>query len=114
MLRLDTWQEILDTLRKNKLRTMLTGFSVAWGILILVVLLGSGQGLKRGVEYGFRDDATNSIWMRSGQTSVPFNGLRPWRQAQFTDQHYAWVRGGVRGVEHITSRFFIRGTLTVA
>lgn len=114
MFDLDTWQEILDTIRKNKLRTLLTGFSVAWGILMLVVLLGSGQGLKRGVEYGFRDDATNSIWVRSGQTSVPFKGLRPGRQVQFTNEDYDVVRGGVRGVEHITSRFFIRGTLTVA
>jgi putative ABC transport system permease protein len=114
MFRLDTWQEILDTVRKNRLRTALTGFSVAWGILILVVLLGSGQGLAHGVEYGFRDDAVNSIWMRSGQTSVPYKGLRPGRQVQFTNDDYDVVRGGVRGIEHITSRFFIRGNLTVA
>lgn len=79
----DAWQEILDTVRKNKLRTFLTGFSVvAWGILILVVLLGCGQGLARGIEYDFRDDATNSIWMRSGTTSVPWEGLRPGRTVQ--------------------------------
>jgi putative ABC transport system permease protein len=113
MLRLDTWQEILDTVRKNKLRTALTGFSVAWGILILVVLQGSGQGLAHGVEYGFRDDAVNSIWMRSGQTSVPYKGLRPGRNVQFTNQDYELVRHGVRGVEHLTARFFIRGNLTV-
>ena len=114
MLRLDTWQEILDTVRKNKLRTMLTGFSVAWGILILVVLLGSGQGLAHGVEYGFRDDAVNSIWMRSGQTSVPYKGLRPGRNVQFTNEDYDNIRQGVPGVEHITARFFIKGNLTVA
>jgi putative ABC transport system permease protein len=114
MLRLDTWQEILDTVRKNKLRTALTGFSVAWGILILVVLLGSGQGLAHGVEYGFRDDAVNSIWMRSGQTSVPYKGLRPGRNVQFTNADYEVIRDAVPGVEHITARFFIRGNLTVA
>jgi putative ABC transport system permease protein len=114
MLDLDTWQEILDTLRKNRLRTLLTGFSVAWGILMLVVLLGSGQGLAHGVEYGFRDDATNSIWVRSGQTSVPYKGLRPGRNVQFTNEDYDGIRTEVAGVEHITSRFFIRGNLTVA
>jgi putative ABC transport system permease protein len=114
MLRLDTWQEILDTVRKNKLRTMLTGFSVAWGILILVVLLGSGQGLAHGVEYSFRDDAVNAIWLRSGQTSVPYKGLRPGRNVQFTNEDYELIRQGVPGVDHITARFFIRGNLTVA
>jgi putative ABC transport system permease protein len=114
MLDIDTWQEILDTVRKNKLRTLLTGFSVAWGILMLVVLLGSGQGLSHGVEYGFRDDATNSIWVRSGQTSMPYHGLRPGRNVQFTNADYAAIRDDVHQVDHITARFFIRGNLTVA
>jgi len=113
MFDIDTFQEILDTLRKNKLRTLLTAFSVAWGILMLVVLLGSGQGLTHGVEYGFRDDATNSIWIRSGQTSVPYRGLRPGRTVQFTNDDHVEFRDQVPGVEHITSRFFIRGNLTV-
>lgn len=101
-------------MRKNKLRTLLTGFSVAWGILMLIVLLGSGEGLSHGVEYGFRDDATNSIWVRSGQTSVPFKGLKPGRQVQFTNEDHQEIRDAVPGVEHITSRFFIRGNLTVS
>jgi putative ABC transport system permease protein len=114
MLDVDSWQEILETIRKYRLRTFLTAFSVAWGILILVVLLGSGQGLSHGVEYQFRDDALNSIWVRSGQTSQPYRGLRPGRSVQFTNSDYEDIKANVQRVDHITSRFFIRGNLKVA
>ncbi len=113
MLDLDTWQEILDTIRANKLRSFLTGFSVAWGIFMLIVLLGSGEGLSHGVEYQFRDDAINSIWVFPGQTSVPHKGLQPGRRVQFTNDDRDEIRTGVGGVEHITSRFYIGGTLRV-
>lgn len=53
--------EIWTSVRRNKLRTFLTGFSVAWGIFMLVILLGSGNGLKNGVLSNFGNYATNSI-----------------------------------------------------
>ena len=113
MLDLDTWQEIVDTIRANKLRSFLTGFSVAWGIFMLIVLLGSGVGLGHGVEYQFRDDAVNSIWVFPGQTSVPYKGLQPGRRVQLTNEDHDDVASGVEGVEHISSRYFIRGSVQV-
>ena len=114
MLDLDKWQEIFDTIRKNKLRTFLTGFSVAWGIFMLILLLGSGQGLSNGVEYGFRDDAINSIWIRSGQTSIPHKGMQPGRDIQFTNADHDTVRDTIPGVVHTTSRFYLPGNVIVS
>ena len=114
MLDLDTWQEVLDTVRSNKLRSFLTGFSVAWGIFMLVVLLGSGEGLSHGVEYQFRDDAINSLWIYTGQTSVPYNGLGPGRNVQLTNEDHDEIAGSVPGAEHVTSRFYIRGAVNVS
>ena len=114
MFDLDHWQEIFSSIRQNKLRTFLTGFAVAWGILMLVVLLGSGTGLANGIEYQFRDDAMNSIWVRSGTTSLPHKGLRAGRDLRFTNADYAKTKFEIDGVEHITARFYPRGELAVS
>src|SRR5438045_9651517 len=100
MFDLDTWQEIFETLRRNKLRTALTGFSVAWGIFMLVVLLGSGTGMANGVVYQFRDDAINSIWLSAGQTSKPYNGMQPGRKLQIDNRDYDQVPAPVRCAEY--------------
>ena len=75
--------ELWSTLRHNKLRTLLTGLSVAWGTFMLVLLLGAGRGLENGVAWEFRDDAVNSIWVFTGRTSIPFAGRGPGRAASF-------------------------------
>jgi len=102
---LDKFQEIFSTIQKNRLRTFLTGFSVAWGIFMLIILLGSGTGLEKGVKSLFKD-ATNSIWVRRGQTSLPYKGLQPGRRIQFTNADYEDVKTNVKGIEHITARFY--------
>ena len=73
----DALQEIFATLSRNRLRTALTALSVAWGMLMLVVLLGAGRGLAKGAAYEFRDDAVNSLWLYAGKTSRPFAGRGP-------------------------------------
>ncbi|MBT8356509.1 MAG: ABC transporter permease [Deltaproteobacteria bacterium] len=102
---LDKFQEIFSTIRKNRLRTFLTGFAVAWGIFMLIILLGSGTGLEKGVKNLFKD-ATNSVWVRRGMTSLPHKGLQPGRSIQFTNADYEDVKTTVTGVEHITARFY--------
>lgn len=81
----DLFQEISQTLRKNKLRTVLTGLSVSWGIFILIVLLGAGNGLKNGVTENFSDRAVNRVTLWSGTTSMPHNGLKSGRRLQFSE-----------------------------
>ena len=72
--------EIWTSVRRNKLRTFLTGFSVAWGIFMLVILLGSGNGLKNGVTSNFGNYATNSIDLYGGRTSKPYMGYQKGRR----------------------------------
>jgi len=74
MFELDNWIEIFTTLRKNKLRTFLTGFSVAWGIFMLIILLASGKGLQNAIMEGFGNQATNFVSMWAQPTSMPYKG----------------------------------------
>lgn len=105
----DTWREVLDVMRRNKLRTSLTALSVAWGIFMLVLLIAAGNGLQHGVEHDFRDDATNSIWVRQGKTSLPFAGHAPGRPVRFDNADLEAVRREVPGVEHMSGRYYLRG-----
>ena len=72
----DRWLEIFDSIKKNKLRTFLSGFTVALGILIFVVLFGFGNGLDNTFDKFFKDDALNTMWVRSGRTSKAYMGYK--------------------------------------
>ncbi len=104
MFDLNIWQEIMMTLGKNKLRTILTGFSVAWGIFILIVLLGSGTGLENGVKSEFSGDAVNSLWINAGKTSVAYRGLQPNREIRFTNEDKEQIAMKHKDAENLTGR----------
>jgi putative ABC transport system permease protein len=79
----DNWQEILATIRKNKLRTFLTMLGVFWGIFMLVIMLGSGNGLRNGVLKDFSGTATNSFFVWTQQTNKAYKGFKPGRHFNY-------------------------------
>ena len=104
---MDLFQEIFSTIQSNKLRTFLTGSSVAWGIFMLILLLGSGTGIENGVKNEFKAIATNGIWIHQGQTSLPFKGMPLGRPVKFVNADYEDIKTSVEKVEHITARYYL-------
>ncbi|MBP6610966.1 MAG: ABC transporter permease [Paludibacter sp.] len=92
-------QEIFASLKHNKLRTILTGLSVSWGIFILIVLLAAGNGLQNGVTSNFSDRATNMVQMWPGRTSMPYKGLKSGRSLSFSDKQILAVKENLDGTE---------------
>ena len=88
MFDIERWQEIFETLRKNKLQTLLTGLSVASGIFILVILLGFSSGIQNGVKAQFEKDATNQINIWTRRTTKEYKGLNPGRRIQLKNQDF--------------------------
>ena len=114
MFDLDKWEEIFSTLQKNKLRTFLTAFGVFWGILMLIILLGAGKGLENGVARSMLLDATNSIWFFTDRTSIPFKGLPPGRELQFTEEDLQALEENIDGIEILSPENYLSGNYTVS
>ncbi|PWL39279.1 ABC transporter ATP-binding protein [Flagellimonas aquimarina] len=109
MFDIERWQEIFDTIRKNKLRTFLTGLSVASGIFILVILLGFGQGMQNGIEKEFKQDATTSVWAWPGVTAKEHMGLNPGRRIRFKNNDYEMAGRLFKDkIEYESPRVFVR------
>lgn len=128
MFDLERWQEIFETLSKNKLRTFLTGLSVASGIFILVILLGFSKGIENGVKSQFEQDATNRISIWTGVTTKSYKGLNPGRYIQLKNSSFDAVEnkyddyleyrtkdymiwGGTVTYGNETGNYRVRGTL---
>ncbi len=83
MFDLDRWREIFQAISKNKLRTVLSGFTIAFAILLFTLLFGIGNGLKNMFETQFAGDSQNSVYVYSGRTTKPYRGLQSGRRIQF-------------------------------
>ena len=89
---LELIHEIWSTLRQNKLRTTLTGFAVSWGIFIIVVLIGSGNGLMNALMNNAGDEIRRIIRVYPGSTSIPYQGMRENTRIRFSDRDMAFSK----------------------
>ncbi|MEN1784261.1 MAG: ABC transporter permease [Bacteroidota bacterium] len=93
------------------MRTFLTGFSVGWAIFILVMLLASVNGMQNGFVGQFNDDATNSIFIRSSETTKAYGGFEAGRRIQFKNDDIDYLKKSFKNdIEYISPRYYSRVT----
>ncbi len=100
----DTWQEVYDSLTKNKLRSVLTMIGVWWGILLLIGLLGSARGIENAFNKLFGDFATNSVFVWGQNTSIPFRGFQEGRTVELSMSDVTKIRENIEGIEFVVPR----------
>ena len=106
---LDTYREILDTLTRNKARSFLTGFGVFWGVFMLIVLMGGGQGLKEMLQRNFAGFATNSALVWAQPTSKAYKGFRKGRFWTMDYKDVDRIRQSVPELDIVTPLLFSSG-----
>jgi len=120
---IDTWQEVYDSMSKNKLRTFITMIGVWWGILLLIGLLGAARGMENKFNSIFGDFATNSMFVWGQSTSKPFKGFQEGKRVQITLTDVQKIRDNIEGIEFVVPRNqnsslvvrkFLSGNFTVA
>ena len=101
---IDTWQELKESLTKNKLRTFITMIGVWWGILLLIGLLGSAKGIENKFSVQFGDYATNSVFIWGQSTSMAFKGYQEGRFPRLKFSHLEKIKNQVRGIKFLLPR----------
>ncbi|MBN1414317.1 MAG: ABC transporter permease [Bacteroidales bacterium] len=100
----DRWQEIYSTLKSNKLRTFMTAFGVFWGIFMLIIMMGSGNGLENSVFDGFQDYATNSAFIWTRMTTMPYKGLPRGRWWLFDNDDMKALKDNIQEIDLLAPR----------
>lgn len=108
---MDFWSEIFMALRRNKLRTILTGFAISWGIFMLIILLSVGNGLKNGVNTNFADRAKNTYTIWSSSTELPYKGHKANRWITLSDKDIEYLENHLHHVDEVSPVFSKGGTL---
>ncbi len=113
----DTWQEVMDSMTKNKLRTIITMIGVWWGILLLIGLLGAARGMENSFNRSFSDFATNSVFIWGQSTSIPFKGFQEGKRVVLKLGDAKKIEENVEGIEFVVPRnqsqgFVVNGLLS--
>lgn len=103
------FSEIATSLKRNRLRTFLTGFSISWGIFMLIILLAAGNGLKNGVTSNFGDRAVNKVTIYGGYTSEPYKGNPKWRSITFDQSDSVFLATSVSQIDKVIPTFDLGG-----
>jgi ABC-type transport system, involved in lipoprotein release, permease component len=103
---LDNWAEIFSTIKKNKMRTFLTGFAISWGIFMFCLLLASGNGLQNGMMSNFGDRSVNSVQFWGRRTSMPYKGFPQNRRIQIDEKDVEFVRNKIPEAETVSPMIY--------
>ncbi len=107
MFDLDRWREIFQSINKNRLRSVMSGFTIAFAILLFTLLFGIVSGLSNSFKGAFVDDAQNSMFVRVWKTSKPYKGLQTGRRIQLKNKDFNYVKDEYEDkIQHLTARIY--------
>ncbi len=107
MFDIDLWREIFQSINKNRTRSLLSGFTVTFAILLFTILFGLANGLNNTFSETFVDEASNAIFIRTGKTSKAHKGLQAGRRIQFKNQDFAYIKEDFDAeTEYIATKVF--------
>ena len=106
---LDRWQEIWFTITHNKSRSVLTSFGVFWGMFMLVVMVGAGSALQRGMNSTIEGFATNSCFFWDEQTGEPYKGFKKDRRWNMENADIPIILSKVPEIQYLAPVLFGNG-----
>ncbi|MCC8146787.1 MAG: ABC transporter permease [Bacteroidales bacterium] len=106
MFDLDRWEEIWVTITRNKVRSLLTGFGVFWGIFMLVIMMGFGEGMQRGIFNQVEGFATNSCFLGTTLTSEPYKGFQKGRSWDMHNRDLELLRKEIPEIDVLSPVLF--------
>ncbi|MEN8764563.1 MAG: ABC transporter permease [Wenyingzhuangia sp.] len=107
----DTWQEIYESIKKNKTRTLVTVIGVTWGVFLLVTLLGCARGMENSFSRLFGDFATNSVFIWGRSTEKAFHGFQEGRRLKLNLKDVEKIKQEIKEIEFVVPRIRRNGKL---